>query len=64
MQLLMRLKKSFGTDLTLRHLFAAPTVKRLALTVEQMIIDGIEAMTDNEARSRTWISAAFEAGNR
>jgi acyl-coenzyme A synthetase/AMP-(fatty) acid ligase/aryl carrier-like protein len=51
MQLLMRLKKSFGTDLTLRHLFAAPTVKRLALTVEQMIIDGIEAMTDNEARS-------------
>jgi hypothetical protein len=51
MQLLMRLRQSFGTDLTLQQLFEAPTVKRLALTVEQMIIEGINALTDDEARA-------------
>jgi aryl carrier-like protein len=51
MQLVMRLRKSFAADLTLQQLFEAPTVRRLALTVEQMIIESIDAMTDDEART-------------
>ena len=37
MQLLMRLRDAFGVDLTLRQLFEAPTVERLALLVEAML---------------------------
>ena len=37
MQLLMRLRDAFGVDLTLRQLFEAPTVERLALLVETML---------------------------
>ena len=51
MQLVMRIRQSFGTDLTLQQLFEAPTVKRLARTVEQMIIESINALTDDEARA-------------
>jgi acyl-coenzyme A synthetase/AMP-(fatty) acid ligase/aryl carrier-like protein len=51
MQLVLRLRQSFGADLTLQQLFDAPTVKSLALTVEQTIIEGINALTDDEART-------------
>jgi amino acid adenylation domain-containing protein len=37
MQLLMRLRDAFGVDLTLRQLFGAPTVERLALLVETVL---------------------------
>ncbi len=37
MQLLMRLRNTFGVDLTLRQLFEGPTVERLALLVETKI---------------------------
>jgi amino acid adenylation domain-containing protein len=37
MQLLMRLRNTFGVDLTLRELFEGPTVERLALLVETKI---------------------------
>ena len=37
MQLVMRVQKAFGVDLTLRQLFEAPTVERLALLVETML---------------------------
>jgi hypothetical protein len=33
----------------LRQFFATPTVQRLALSVEKMIIDTINAMSDEEA---------------
>jgi acyl carrier protein len=49
MQLVMQLRDAFGVDLTLRQFFATPTVQRLALSVEKMIIDTINAMSDEEA---------------
>jgi amino acid adenylation domain-containing protein len=49
MQLVMRLRDAFGVDLTLQQLFEAPTVERLALVVETMLIDAIESMSDEEA---------------
>jgi acyl-CoA synthetase (AMP-forming)/AMP-acid ligase II/acyl carrier protein len=49
MQIVVRLQDSFGVDLTLRQLFEAPTVERLAALVESELIDAIDAMTDEEA---------------
>ncbi len=37
MQLLMRLRSTFGVDMTLRQLFEAPSVERLANSVENML---------------------------
>ena len=37
MQLVMQLRNAFGVDLTLRQLFEAPTVERLAFSVETML---------------------------
>jgi len=51
MQLVMRLRDAFGVDLSLRQLLDAPTVERLALLVETMLIDVIDSMSDEEAES-------------
>jgi amino acid adenylation domain-containing protein len=37
MQLLMRLRKSFGVDVTLRQLFEAPSAELLAIPIEDML---------------------------
>jgi amino acid adenylation domain-containing protein len=37
MQLLLRLRETFGVDLTLRQLFESPTVERLAASVEEIL---------------------------
>jgi amino acid adenylation domain-containing protein len=50
MQLVMRLRSAFGVDLTLRQLFDAPTVERMAVLVETMLIDAIDSMSDEEAQ--------------
>jgi aryl carrier-like protein len=51
MQLVMRLRKTFGVDLTLRQLFETPTIERLALLVETKLIDLVESMSDEEAEA-------------
>ena len=49
MQLLTRLQNAFGVKLSLHQLFESPTVSELAVIVEQKLLDGIDAMTDEEA---------------
>jgi amino acid adenylation domain-containing protein len=51
MQLLMRLRKTYGVDLTLQQLFKAPTVVRLAALIQALIIADIDSMTEDEAQS-------------
>jgi tyrocidine synthetase III len=51
MQLVMRLRQTFDVDLTLRQLFKAPTVRRLAVVIETLLIDAIDAMSDDETEA-------------
>ena len=53
MQLLTRLQTAFGMKLSLQQLFESPTVSELAVIVEQKLLDGIDAMTDEEAEQST-----------
>lgn len=48
-QVILRAREAFGVDLTLRHLFEAQTIARLAATIEQLIVEQIEAMSDEDA---------------
>jgi amino acid adenylation domain-containing protein len=52
MQLVMRLRKAFGVDVTLRQLFETPMIERLALLVETKLIDLVESMSDEEAEAQ------------
>ena len=51
-QVVLRAGETFGVDLTLRHLFLAPTIRQLATLIEEMVTAMIEAMSDDEARQR------------
>ncbi len=51
-QVVLRASEAFGVDLTLRHLFQAPTVRQLAVLIEGLVMQMIEAMSDDDARLR------------
>ncbi len=48
-QLILRIRERFGVELTLRHLFQAQTLAKLALTVENLWVAKIESMSEEEA---------------
>jgi len=52
MQLVMRLRSTFGVDVTLRQIFEAPTVERLALLVEGNLVEAVESMSDEEVEKQ------------
>ena len=49
MQLVLRLRETFGVDFTLRQLFQASTVEKLAAAIETMLIEAVESLSDEEA---------------
>lgn len=51
-QVVLRAGEAFGIDLTLRDLFQAPTIRQLALRIEEIVMQMIEQMSDDEAQAR------------
>ena len=51
-QVVLRAGEAFGVELTLRDLFQAPTIRQLAVRIEELVPRMIEAMSDDEARQR------------
>jgi amino acid adenylation domain-containing protein len=51
-QVVLRAGEAFGVELTLRDLFQAPTIRQLALRIEELVMRMIEAMSDDEAQQR------------
>ena len=48
-QLVLRARDAFGAELTLRDLFRAQTVAKLAVKIEQRIVERLEQMSEEEA---------------
>jgi amino acid adenylation domain-containing protein len=51
-QVVLRAGEAFGVELTLRDLFQAPTVSRLALRIEELLMHMLDSMSDDEAQLR------------
>ena len=49
-QLIARLRNIFKINLSVRSLFESPTIAELALTIEELLIEEIELMTEEEAK--------------
>jgi len=48
-RVLSRLKRVFQIQLNLRQLFQAPSIAELAVVIEDMLIEEVNALTDEEA---------------
>lgn len=51
MQLVIRLRQAFGVDVTLRQLFESPTVERLAVLVEKLLVEAVDSMSEEQAQA-------------
>jgi len=49
-QLIARIRDTFGVELSLRSLFDAPTVAKLSAEIERLLVEKLEAMTEDEAQ--------------
>jgi acyl carrier protein len=49
-QLIARIRDAFGIELTLRSLFDAPTVSKLATQIEALLVAKLEAMSEAEVQ--------------
>jgi acyl carrier protein len=49
-QVLLRIRQKFGVEMTLRGLFAAQTVAKLASEIERLLISKLDSMSEEEAR--------------
>jgi hypothetical protein len=47
-QLISQIRGAFGVDLALRTLFESPTIEQLAGEVERLVMEQIEAMSEEE----------------
>ena len=47
-ELVMRARKAFGVKVSVNDLFEAGTVARLALLIEEMILDDVESMSEED----------------
>ena len=52
-QVVLRASESFGVELSLRHLFKAPTVRKLAVVIEGLIMEVIDRMSEDEAKQQS-----------
>jgi hypothetical protein len=50
-QLILRLTELFGVQISLHTLFTAPTVRRLAACIEQLLLERLATMSEQEACS-------------
>jgi amino acid adenylation domain-containing protein len=50
-QLISRVRDAFGVELTLRSLFDAPTIAKLATQIENILVAKLEAMSEAQAQS-------------
>jgi acyl carrier protein len=49
-QAIAKMRDAFGIDLSLRTLFTAPTVSGLSAEVERLLLERLDAMTDDDVR--------------
>ncbi|MBJ7596570.1 amino acid adenylation domain-containing protein [Candidatus Nephthysia bennettiae] len=59
-QLIVRIRDRFGVELSLRNLFDNPTVEAIAQTVERMLVEQLETMSEEEAEKRLALLAPSE----
>jgi len=49
-QMIARIRDTFGVELCLRQVFDAPTVATLSAEVERLLVEKLDAMTEDEAQ--------------
>ena len=51
-QMVGRVRNAFEVNLSLRLVFESPTIEELAMAIETIILDELEALTDNEVQGQ------------